>query len=69
MKPLCFILMPFGKKPAGDGLLVDFDTVYESFIKPAVIAAGLESLRAEEEIGGGVKYKHEVVPIWNFRDE
>lgn len=57
MKPLCFILMPFGRKPAGDGRVVDFDAVYEQLIKPAVIAADLEPLRADEEIVGGVIHK------------
>lgn len=55
--PLCFILMPFGKKPAGDGRIVDFDAVYESLIKPAVQAAGLEPLRADEEMVGGIIHK------------
>ena len=49
--------MPFGKKPAGDGRLVNFDTVYEGLIKPAVIAAGLEPLRADEEVTGGIIHK------------
>jgi len=57
MLPLCFILMPFGKKPAGDGRLVDFDSIYELLIKPAVVAAGLEPLRADEEMTGGVIHK------------
>ncbi len=57
MISLCFILMPFGKKPASDGRLVDFDAVYERFIKPAVIAAGLEPLRADEELVGGIIHK------------
>ena len=33
MLPLCFVLMPFGKKPAGDGRLVDFDAIYELLVK------------------------------------
>lgn len=57
MKPLCFILMPFGKKHAGDGRLVNFDNVYEDLIKPAVIDAGLEPLRADEEVTGGIIHK------------
>lgn len=57
MLPLCFILMPFGRKPAGDGRVVDFDAVYETLIRPAVIAADLEPLRADEEIVGGVIHK------------
>lgn len=55
--PLCFILMPFGKKLAGDGRIVDFDAVYSSLIRPAIEAAGLEPLRADEEIAGGVIHK------------
>lgn len=57
MNPLCFILMPFGEKKAGDGRTVNFDSVYEQLIKPAVIAADLEPLRADEEIAGGVIHK------------
>ena len=57
MLPLCFILMPFGRKPAGDGRMVDFDAIYETLIKPAVVSADLEPLRADEEIVGGVIHK------------
>jgi len=57
MLPLCFVLMPFGKKPVGDGRLVDFDSIYELLVKPAVVAAGLEPLRADEEMTGGVIHK------------
>lgn len=54
MLPLCFILMPLGKKSAAGGRLVDFDAVYEQLIQPAVVAAGLEPLRAAEEMMGSV---------------
>ncbi|MEY2633059.1 MAG: hypothetical protein RIR00_1713, partial [Pseudomonadota bacterium] len=57
MRPLCFILMPFGKRPAGDSRMVDFDAVYQQLIKPAVEAAGLEPLRADEEQLGGLIHK------------
>jgi len=57
MRPLCFILMPFGSKPAPSGLTVNFDAVYENLIKPAVIAAGLEPLRADEEMAGGIIHR------------
>lgn len=57
MKPLCFVLMPFGLKPAGDGRVVDFDAVYEQIIQPAVLAAGLEPLRADDERTGGLIHK------------
>ena len=49
--------MPFGKKPAGDGRIVNFDAVYEKLIKPAVEGAGLEPLRADEEMACGVIHK------------
>jgi uncharacterized protein DUF4071 len=57
IKPLCFVLMPFGKKPDASGKQVDFDAVYHDLIKPAVEAAGLEPLRADEEMTGGMIHK------------
>ena len=56
-RPLCFVLMPFGKKDAGGGLAIDFDKVYDKLIKPAVLDAGLEPLRADEEDSGGIIHK------------
>ena len=56
-KPLCFILMPFGKKPGAGGAVIDFDAVYGELIKPAVEAAGLLPLRADEEQAGGIIHK------------
>lgn len=55
--PLCFILTPFGTKPAAGGRSVDFDAVYREIIAPAVRDAGLEPLRADEEQGGGIIHK------------
>ena len=55
--PLCFVLMPFGKKPTAAGALVDFDAVYGQLIAPAVTAAGLEPIRADEEVAGGIIQK------------
>jgi hypothetical protein len=49
--------MPFGKKPDAGGALIDFDVVYHDFIAPAVRAAGLEPLRADEEMNGGIIHK------------
>ena len=56
-KPLCFVLMPFGKKPGAAGAVIDFDAVYGELIKPAVEAAGLVPLRADEEQAGGIIHK------------
>lgn len=55
--PLCFILMPFGKKPTNSGAVVDFDAVYQDMIAPAIKDAGLEPLRADEELTGGIIHK------------
>ncbi|MGA7413862.1 MAG: TRAFs-binding domain-containing protein [Bryobacteraceae bacterium] len=57
MKPLCFVLMPFGKKSSPAGSVVDFDSVYNKVIAPAIVDAGLEPLRADEETVGGIIHK------------
>jgi len=57
MKPLCFILMPFGKKKDENGKEIDFDKVYIHFIKPAIEAADLDPIRADEEQIGGIIHK------------
>lgn len=56
-RPLCFVLMPFGKKPDPSGSLVDFDVVYREMIRPAIEDADLEPVRADEEVAGGVIHK------------
>src|SRR6266699_2028434 len=55
--PLCFVLMPFGKKTDAAGLTIDFDAVYDDVIKLAIGDAGLEPLRADEEMTGGIIHK------------
>src|SRR5689334_10454653 len=57
MPPLCFVLMPFGTKTDGNKKEIDFDKVYNNFIKKAIIEAGLEPIRADEEKGGGFIHK------------
>lgn len=32
--PVCFVIMPFGRKPRREGLEVDFDKVYEQLLEP-----------------------------------
>lgn len=49
--------MPFGKKPDAAGAVVDFDVVYKELIAPAITGAGMEPLRADEEMTGGVIHK------------
>lgn len=56
-RPLCFVLMPFGKKPDALGNTVDFDRIYHEIIEPAIEQAGLECVRADEEMAGGIIHK------------
>lgn len=55
---LCFVLMPFGKP---------FDGYYEHVIKPAVTAADLEPLRADEIYGAQAIIKDIWESIWKAR--
>jgi tetratricopeptide (TPR) repeat protein len=58
MHPLCFVLMPFGKKPdPTGGEPIDFDHIYETAIRRALDDAGLEAIRADEERTGGIIHK------------
>ncbi len=56
-EPLCFVLMPFGKKPDIAGTLINFDAVYSDLIAPAIKEAGLYPVRADEEMTGGIIHK------------
>jgi len=55
--PLCFVLMPFGRKTDATGRTTDFDAVYREIIAPAVQEAGLDPIRADEEKVGGAIHK------------
>jgi len=56
-QPFCFVLMPFGKKPNAAGSEIDFDAVYSTLIAPAIEAAGMEPIRADNEAVGGLIHK------------
>jgi len=56
-RPLCFVLMPFGIKKDAGGKEIDFDSVYMDLIKPAIEVAGLQPIRADEEMAGGIIHK------------
>ncbi len=53
-RAVCFVIMPFGRKPDAAGRMVDFDRIYAEVIAPAVEAAGLAGIRADEEQGAGL---------------
>lgn len=51
----CFVVMGFGKKTDFEsGRTLDLDKSYRNIIKPAVTAAGLECIRADEIVHAGV---------------
>jgi tetratricopeptide (TPR) repeat protein len=56
---LCFVLMPFGSKPnpTPPPSLYQFDAVYQQLIAPAITAAGMIPLRADEEMVGGLIHR------------
>lgn len=49
--------MPFGQKRHELGHIIDFDAVYKDMIAPAIAAANLEPIRADEERVGGAIHK------------
>ncbi len=55
--PLCFVLMPFGKRMDAAARVTNFDSVYAKIIAPAVERSGLEPIRADEEKIGGTIHK------------
>lgn len=52
-RPHAFVVMPFGRKQGPDGRWLDFNSIYQDLIKPALEAAGFESFRADEESVSG----------------
>ena len=53
VRPHAFVVMPFGKKKGGDGSIYEFNTIYQSLIKPALESAGFEPFRADEATSSG----------------
>jgi hypothetical protein len=54
-KGTCFVVMGFGKKTDFEtGRTLDLDKTYRAVIKPAVKAAGLECIRADEIVHSGL---------------
>ena len=54
MQPHAFIAMPFGAKPGPDGKsTIRFDRVLTDLLRPALLHAGFEVFRADEEQRAG----------------
>ncbi len=51
--PHAFVVMPFGRKQGPDGRWIDFNSIYNDLIKPALEEAGFEPFRADEESVSG----------------
>jgi hypothetical protein len=61
-RSVCFVIMPFGRKPDAAGRVVDFDRIYADVMSPAVEAAGLAVVRADEEKGAGFVIEMLITP-------
>ena len=51
-RPTCFVVMPFGKKIVGD-IEIDFDLIYEKYIRAAGEEAKYKTRRADTDETGG----------------
>lgn len=51
IQPICFMIMPFGKKSTGiqSPAIVDFDELWNKAFKPALIALGYRPVRADQD--------------------
>lgn len=56
-RSVCFVLMPFGRKPDSRGRTIDFDAIYQEIIQPGVADSGLLAVRADEEQAHGFIHK------------
>lgn len=52
-RPHAFVVMPFGQKHTPEGTSIDFNRVYGELIAPALLQAGLEPFRADQELRAG----------------
>ena len=59
LRPLCFVLMPFGRKPSPTPppIEIDFDAVYQTLIVPAIEQAAMTPLCADAEMIGGLIHR------------
>jgi len=63
----CFVIMPFGEKSDLDGKVIDFNKVYENFIKKTVENTGLNCVRCDEIEQAG--WIHEDMFEYIFKSE
>jgi hypothetical protein len=56
-KSVCFVIMPFGRKPDVGGRLIDFDAIFDNILEPSVLDVGLLAVRADKEVNSGLIHK------------
>jgi hypothetical protein len=71
MKPICFVVMPFGVKDvprefANAPPRVDFDRLWRTALQPAIEALGYEAVRADQDLGALII--HEMLERLYFAD-
>lgn len=71
MNPICFMVMPFGKKsvanaPAGVPVTIDFDDLWENAYEPALKELGYDTVRADQDSGALII--HEMLERLFFSD-
>jgi MAP3K TRAFs-binding domain len=54
---VCFVIMPFGKKPDAGGRVIDFDAVWTRILAPSIADVGFLAVRADKEMSSGVIHK------------
>src|SRR5262245_54232577 len=56
LKPICFLIMPFGKKPTNnpDPKVpgeINFDALWDRALRPMIEELGYEPIRADQDVG------------------
>jgi len=51
--PTCFVIMPYGKRLVED-VEIDFDLIFDEYIRPAGSAASFDVVRSDREVASGV---------------
>lgn len=57
MKRHAFVAMPYGTRPDAEGRPIDFNRIHDELLRPALLAAGCEVFRADEEQRAGSIHK------------
>lgn len=53
-RPVCFMVMPFNKKPAPDRGEIDFDALWDLAFAPLLRDLGYDPIRADEDLGASI---------------